>query len=579
LFIQYAKMIEKIFLIFIVSYSTQTLSAKYYDFFRYHLNHDAALERHHEKVRNLSAVLSLPRRTFQSIVLKRSPGESHCARPHLYKDIQSIQIDVSDLKNVINIEYELERKDQKWLSFLFRDKQSPLRNYVPSTLSEFLDLKVVENQNNNIAIVDVEAMISMEELVDILLPLKLIPLVVPEFKGITVGGSIQGLAAESSSFRHGLFHHSVIGFEVLLSNGTILWCSPSSNTDLFFGMPGSFGSLGICTRAKIICIPATKYVEITCTAHSSDKACFDALALLQNQTLEAIRMGASHSKAAGLHFLEAIGYSPSRFVSIQGRFVRSCNEGSLLRTSSSERGAPWFFNLVRTRCQSLFLPAASSNVSFLMDTKDYLFRHDHGSFWMASYRIPQAVGRWMGSLLSSSNMFALATLLPWAFPKKQIVLQDFMLPFASVANFHRDMQSLLAGEEAAASAGGGRGVWPVWLLPMRGCSSIQPAQHRAIFSLPDGPVASPHYCNVGAYGIPSVSKGRYDFIPCNRRLEGLLTRCGGRKVLYSHAFYSRSEFYNQLYDGARYFKLRGKYCEDGALPEIFDKVVTRGNNL
>ena len=48
--------------------------------------------------------------------------------------------------------------------------------------------------SEGIAVVDVQAMASMDELVDALLPLNLIPLVVPEFKGITVGGSIQGSA-------------------------------------------------------------------------------------------------------------------------------------------------------------------------------------------------------------------------------------------------------------------------------------------------------------------------------------------------------------------------------------------------
>jgi len=41
------------------------------------------------------------------------------------------------------------------------------------------------------AVATVGALTSMETLVDTLLPLGLIPGVVPEFKGITVGGAIQ----------------------------------------------------------------------------------------------------------------------------------------------------------------------------------------------------------------------------------------------------------------------------------------------------------------------------------------------------------------------------------------------------
>jgi hypothetical protein len=68
---------------------------------------------------------------------------------------------------------------------------------------------------------------------------------------------------------------------------------------------------------------------------------------------------------------------------------------------------------------------------------------------------------------------------------------------------------------------------------MRGCDSILPplkqrAHSPAIFSLRDldpkrqQAGSSPHYCNAGAYGIPSLLRGRggryYDFIPCNKKL-------------------------------------------------------------
>jgi hypothetical protein len=73
---------------------------------------------------------------------------------------------------------------------------------IPASLGDYLDKVSYENlegsktrflgSSEGIAVVDVQAMISMDELVDALLPLNLLPLVVPEFKGITVGGSIQG---------------------------------------------------------------------------------------------------------------------------------------------------------------------------------------------------------------------------------------------------------------------------------------------------------------------------------------------------------------------------------------------------
>jgi hypothetical protein len=60
----------------------------------------------------------------------------------------------------------------------------------------------------------VEPRVTMEQLVDTLLPFGLVPPVVPEFKHITVGGSIAGVAGESSSYKYGFFHDTCVSYEV-----------------------------------------------------------------------------------------------------------------------------------------------------------------------------------------------------------------------------------------------------------------------------------------------------------------------------------------------------------------------------
>lgn len=223
-----------------------------------------------------------------------------------------------------------------------------------------------------------------------------------------------------------------------------------------------------------------------------------------------------------------------------------------------------------------------SPAPFLLPLKDYLFRHDRGSFWMASYRIPPSIGRYLDPLLDSTNMFKLAVALPWVFPKRQIVLQDFMLPIDRVDSFIDEMQSQLE-------------VWPVWLLPMRNVhlinddgtrggvgsrsssGSSSTALERPVFSVSRDAMPRGHFCNVGAYGIPLISK--YDYVPTNKRLEAILLRHEGRKVHYSHSFYDRNTFYNEMYDGLRYFGLRQRYCADRGFPEIYDKVITRDGRL
>lgn len=522
----------------------------------------------------------------------------------------------------------------------------------------------------------------MNDLVEALLPLGYIPAIVPEFKGITVGGSIQGLAAESTSFRYGLYHDTVTGFEAVLANGSVLWCSPESNSDLFYGLPGSFGSLAICTRAEVVCIPTKSHVKVITKRHDSHRQCVKYMSGIMDQAehddlIQQEQAIAIDSDAADLGppvplFMEGIGYSADEFLSIEGYLVSEteASDAGLKVKTCNTQGSRWFYNMARqyhfkhhkeqadnwgsvgtprhpsvdgevkanlnairdSIKQPRVGPTGSSgklednpsasavsatidereetaetaeteeqgeeqgeeqaeeqgqrDVSeeeevetggdrppaegrterccFAMPIRDYLFRHDRGSFWMASYRIPQVIGRYvMGDLLDSSRMFQLADALPWAFPKNIIVLQDFMLPIDRINSFVDSMQKQLE-------------IWPVWLLPMR--NRITDPEHNAIFSMPavlgGGPKSN--FCNVGVYGIPGRE---YDFIPANERLERLLWERGGRKVHYSHSFYDEEVFYRDLYDGQRYRALREKYCPDGALPDVYSKIVTKNGKL
>ena len=61
---------------------------------------------------------------------------------------------------------------------------------------------------------DVQGMCTYEDLVDATLPLGLIPLVVPQLRTITLGGAVTGLGIESTSFRNGLPHESVLEMDI-----------------------------------------------------------------------------------------------------------------------------------------------------------------------------------------------------------------------------------------------------------------------------------------------------------------------------------------------------------------------------
>lgn len=116
-----------------------------------------SLESH---VEHMNIISDRMQRNYQmlspkKIVLKRKIEQSHCPRPQDYKD-DSLQIDMSRMNKIIQI-IPLSTKD--------------------ATLGKCGDIT---------AAVDVQAMMSMEDMVDALLPYNMIPAVVPEFKGISI---------------------------------------------------------------------------------------------------------------------------------------------------------------------------------------------------------------------------------------------------------------------------------------------------------------------------------------------------------------------------------------------------------
>jgi len=110
---------------------------------------------------------------------------------------------------------------------------------------------------------DVGGMTTYEDLDDATLPYGLMPLVVPQLKTITLGGAVTGLGIESSSFRNGCPHESVLEMDVLTGAGEVVTARPDNeHRDLFFGFPNSYGSLGYALRIRIELEPVAPFVHL-----------------------------------------------------------------------------------------------------------------------------------------------------------------------------------------------------------------------------------------------------------------------------------------------------------------------------
>ncbi|SVC34538.1 uncharacterized protein METZ01_LOCUS287392, partial [marine metagenome] len=148
---------------------------------------------------------------------------------------------------------------QKETSNLFRNRNTGPHHALD--VSAFNHVLNIDTKRNTI---EVEGMTPYADVISASLRVGLMPKVVPQLKSITVGGAISGIGIESSSFRYGLPHESVLEMDVLLAGGDVVTCTPdNAHQDLFFGVPNSYGTLGYILRLKLEAIPVKPYVQLT----------------------------------------------------------------------------------------------------------------------------------------------------------------------------------------------------------------------------------------------------------------------------------------------------------------------------
>jgi delta24-sterol reductase len=109
----------------------------------------------------------------------------------------------------------------------------------------------------------VEPNVPMDKLIEATLKYRLIPLLIMEFPGITVGGGYVGSAGESSSFKYSYFDQTVNLVEMVLANREVVTVSKTEHPDLFKGAIGALGTIGITTLINLQLIQAKKFVKIT----------------------------------------------------------------------------------------------------------------------------------------------------------------------------------------------------------------------------------------------------------------------------------------------------------------------------
>ncbi len=389
---------------------------------------------------------------------------------------------------------------------------------------------------------DVQGMCTYEDLVDATLAYGLIPLVVPQLRTITLGGAVTGLGIESTSFRHGLPHESVLEMDVLTGAGELVTVKPGD--PLFDAFPNSYGSLGYATRLRIELERVPAYVELRHVPFRDPDALASAVqTVVADQAWEGQRVDA----------MDGVAFAPGDLVLTLATW--SDRPGP----TSDYTGQGIYYRSVRDR--------RHDRLTIL----DYLWRWDTDWFWCSrafGVQNPRIRRLWPRRWRRSDvyqRLVGLDRRLGWSARRdrragvgRERVVQDVEVPLERMGDF-------LAWFDAEV------GMRPVWLCPLRLREPVGPGSARTWPSYPLRPDTT--YVNIGFWGTVEVPLGTPEG-HLNRAVEETVTALGGHKSLYSEAYYD-PETFERLYGVAHLAVVKQRTDPDSRLTGLYDKTVRR----
>jgi FAD/FMN-containing dehydrogenase len=388
------------------------------------------------------------------------------------------------------------------------------------------------------AIAEVGGMTTYENLVAATLPHGLMPLVVPQLKTITLGGAVAGLGIESTSFRNGLPHESVLEAEILTGDGRVVTArADNEHADLLRGFPNSYGTLGYSLRLRIELERVHPFVRLRHVPFTSAAEGAELLA----------RVCAERSwQGSGVDFVDGVVFEADRGYLTLADYV------DRPPYTSDYTGMQIFYRSVEQRTEDY------------LSIRDYLWRWDTDWFWCSralGVQIPAVRRLWPKQYLRSDVYRRLVALdrrhgltdrlsrLRGRTPEEPVI-QDVEVPVARLAEFLEFFHAEI-------------GISPVWLCPLK----LRDQRSWPLYPLEPDEL----YINVGFWSTVATRPGQRPGHH-NRLIEAKVTELGGHKSLYSDAFYGPEEF-DELYNGAAYRDLKKTYDPDGRLPDLYAKCV------
>jgi len=187
-----------------------------------------------------------------------------------------------------------------------------------------------------------EPLVTVQRLVEALQAKGWIVPIVPEIGDLTVGGLVMGGGIESTSHKYGLWQNICLKYELVLADGTITTCTRDENSDLFYAIPWSYGTLGFLTAVDIMIIPFKPYIKLVYEPTYSLEETMDVFARETNKDISKLNEIDENDNDS----VEGIMYTKNTAVIMTGTFVDNYEPDKLNRMGLWFK--PWFYKHVET---------------------------------------------------------------------------------------------------------------------------------------------------------------------------------------------------------------------------------------
>jgi hypothetical protein len=369
---------------------------------------------------------------------------------------------------------------------------------------------------------EAESGVTFVDLVKATMKYSLVPIIVPEFKTITIGGAVAGCSIESQSFKYGGFHDTCLEYEVITAEGEVLTCTPTNENSLVFQMVhGTFGTLGIISKLKFRLIPAKKFVHVTYETYTNLE---DYKKAIQRRY-----------KNKDADFMDGIIHNTSEYVLSIGNFVDE---------------APYSNKYEWLKVYYLSTKKRSEDY---LKTPDYFFRYDQG---VTNVGPTSFLGRlFFGRLFYSTSKLKIAEMLHKFLPDDLVpITVDLFIPYKNMTRFMEWYEKEIK-------------FFPLWVVPYRPARDYDWINSDYMNKIRDG-----LFIDLAIYGMKKV-KGKNIY----RKIEEGLFESEGLKTLISDNHYTEDEFWS-IWNKDNFMKVKSKTDPSNIFRNLYTKTckIMRG---